>query len=175
MNGYAPAAVISCCDSHCPEEVITGELQRNDIAVIRLAAPEDCYRHDADAVASRIVAAAKEVPPGISIGYVGVGAAAAGALIAAAEEPDLVSVVVAVNGRTDLAVDYLRMLRTPVLLIVNDMPVLRMNREALSFLRGERRLEIIHGDGEEAIGQIVQKAVRWISDRLSTPQPSAAA
>ena len=166
-KGNMNAVVIFCCGSHCPEEAITAELERNDIAVIKLSESDECYRNDADYVAVRIFETVKALPAGMPVGYLGASAAAAGALIAAAEHPDLVAAVVSVNGRTDLAIDQLRMVRTPTLLIVNDMPVLRMNREALSLLRGERRLEIIHGTGPEATPAIVNKAARWLVDRVA--------
>ena len=80
--------------------------------------------------------------------------------------------LVSVNGRTDIAVDSLRGLRVPTLLIVNDMPVLRVNREAVSLIKAERRIEIVHGSGEQATHAIVEKCVRWLADRL-VPAPVA--
>lgn len=77
----------------------------------------------------------------------------------------LVSAIVALNARTDFASDEPRALRTPTLL-VNDMPVPRMNREAVALLRGERRLEIVHGDGTDSVEHIVERSVRWLADRL---------
>lgn len=120
-------------------------------------------RHDADRAAEVFVETARSTPDAV-IAYVGVNVTAAGAIIAAAERPDLVTAVVAINGRTDLASDDIRDLKTPTLLLVNDMPVLRMNREALQRMRCEKRMEILHGDAGEVIAQ---KALHWLVDKLA--------
>lgn len=166
MNEEPTAVVILCCGSHCPEQAISAGLETNRIRVIAVSEAEECYRHDADFVARRILDVVDTLPTGIPIGYAGAGVGGAGAIIAASQRPDAVNAVVAINARTDFAADHLRTLRTPTLLIVNDMPVLRMNREAIVLLRGERRLEIIHGEGAEALGHIVGRSVRWLADRL---------
>ena len=166
MTDGPTAVVILCCGSHCPEEALTAGLQTSGIRVILLSEVEECYRHDADFVARRILDVVDTLPKGVQVGYAGSGVAGAGAIIAASQRPGAVSVVVAMNARTDFAADHLRLLRAPTLLIVNDMPVLRMNREAIALLRGERRLEIIHGDGAEALEHIVERSVRWLADRL---------
>ncbi|HEU4521521.1 MAG TPA: hypothetical protein VFT12_05935 [Thermoanaerobaculia bacterium] len=165
MSADVLASVIFCCGPLCPEEEITAELERSGIAVIRLASLDD-YRHDADLIAARALEAVNALPAGMPVGLVGAGAAAAGVLIAAAENPDAITAVVSINGRTDLASDHLRMVRIPALLIVNDMPVLRMNREAITSLRGERRLEVVHGLGPEESALIVEKTSRWLTERL---------
>lgn len=103
----------------------------------------------------------------VPIGYMGSSGAAAGAIVAAAQRPDLVSAVVSIDGRTDLAIDSLRSVKAPTLLIVKDMPVLRMNREALTRIRGERRLEIVHGVDCQAIDCVAQKAIHWMEDKLA--------
>jgi hypothetical protein len=41
-----------------------------------------------------------------------------------------------------------------------------MNREALSKIRGDRRLEIVHGTDCQAVDCVVQKAVHWLEERL---------
>ena len=117
--------------------------------------------HDVDLLARRFIALAEQCGPA-RIGYTASGIGAAGALVAAAMRPDLVEAVVAIDARTDLAVDALKSLRTPTLLVVKDMPVLRMNREALTQIRGERRIEIVHGD----IDAVVQKSVHWLEEKL---------
>jgi putative phosphoribosyl transferase len=103
---------------------------------------------------------------GLPIAFAGSSGAAAGAIVAAAQRPDLVSAVVSIDGRTNLAVDHLSMVRSPVLLVVKDMPVLRMNREALARIRAERRIEIVHGEECEAVDCVVQKSVYWLEDKL---------
>jgi hypothetical protein len=166
MNQEPTAVVILCCGSHCPEQAISAGLESNGVRVIAVSESDECYRHDAEFVARRILDVVETLPKGIPVGYAGAGVAGAGAIIAAAQNPGAVSAVVAMNARTDFAADHLRSLRAPTLLIVNDMPVLRMNREAIALLRGERRLEIIHGDGADAMEHMVDRSVRWLADRL---------
>lgn len=96
---------------------------------------------------------------------------AAGALVAAAQRPDLVAAVVSVDGRTDLAFDSLPACRVPTLLVVRDMHVLLMNREALASIRGERRIEVVHETGCDTM---VQKIVQWLEDKIGA-RPVASA
>jgi hypothetical protein len=130
------------------------------------------FRFDADFLAQRFIDVAlwavrnketKELPAGL----VGSSGSAAGAIVAAAQRPQLVTAVVSIDGRTDLAVDYLRDVKTPTLLIVKDMPVLRMNREALMRIHAERRIEIVHGADFEAVDSVARKAAQWLSEKLS--------
>ncbi len=130
------------------------------------------FRYDADFLSQRFIDVAQWIArnrgtTGLPVGYIGSSGGAAGAIVAASQRPDLVSAVVAIDGRTDLAVDHLKDLRTPTLLLVKDMPVLRMNREALSKIRGDRRLEIVHGADCQAVDCVVQKTVHWMEDRLA--------
>lgn len=130
------------------------------------------YRHDAELLAQRFIDIAQWVHSnrnmgGMPLAYIGSSGAAAGALVAAAQRPDLVATVVSIDGRTDLASDHLRTLTVPTLLVVRDMPVLRMNREALSKIRAERRIEVVHGTDDAATDTVVQKTVRWVEERLA--------
>lgn len=130
------------------------------------------FRYDAEFLAQRFIDVAHWITRnnrtnGVPIGYVGSSGGAAGAIVAAAMRPDLVAAVVSIDGRTDLAIDYLRQLKAPTLLVVKDMPVLRMNREALAKIRGERRIEIIHGVDCEAVDCVVQKTSHWMSEKLA--------
>jgi putative phosphoribosyl transferase len=78
----------------------------------------------------------------LSIGYLGVGATGAAALIAAAERPDLVHAVAAADARTDLAASYLPRVYAPTLLITgeNNTALLHMNRDALALIASDRAL-----------------------------------
>lgn len=130
------------------------------------------YRFDADFLAQRFVDVAQWLMrnrelSGLPVGYAGSSGGAAGAIVGASQRPDMVSAVVSIDGRTDLAVESLRNVRTPTLLVVKDMPVLRMNREALTKIRGEKRIEIVHGADCAAVECVVQKTVRWFADKLS--------
>jgi len=84
---------------------------------------------------------------GLSVGLFGASTGAAAALKAAAEMPDRVRAVVSRGGRPDLALEYLRRVPAPTLLIVggDDPTVLDLNRRALEGLRGPKALEIIPG------------------------------
>lgn len=130
------------------------------------------YRLDADFLAQRFVDVAqwlsrneslKELP----LAFIGASSSGAAAILAAAMRPDLVTAVVSIDGRTDLAIDSIRNVKTPTLLVVHDMPVLRMNREALTLLRGEKRLEIVHAENGDVVQSVVQKAVLWLADKLT--------
>lgn len=127
------------------------------------------FRYDADFLAQRLLDVSQwlrrnRATNDMPIGYAGSSGGAGAALVAAALRPDLVSAVVAIDGRTDIATEQLRKVKTPTLLIVKDMPVLRMNREAVAQLRGERRIEIIRDGGTDAV---VEKAVHWFADKLA--------
>lgn len=130
------------------------------------------FRFDADFLAQRFIDVAQwttrnRATASLPLGYIGTSGAAAGAIVAAAMRPDLVTAVVSIDGRTDLAVESFRSLRAPTLLIVKDMPVLRMNREALTRLKADRRLEIVHGVDCDAIECVAQKAIHWMEDKLA--------
>lgn len=125
------------------------------------------FRYDAEFLAQRFIDVAQWVKRSrglqdVPVAYIGSSGSAAGAIVAASLRPDLCAAVVSIDGRTDLAAEHLRTLHAPALLIVKDMPVLRMNREALTKIRGERRFEIVHGDVES----VVEKTVHWLEDKL---------
>jgi dienelactone hydrolase len=130
------------------------------------------FRYDADFLAHRLIGVADWLQRNgslrdLPVAFLGSAAGAAAALVAAALRPDLPSAVVAINGRTDLAADYLRLVKTPTLFVLNDMPVLRMNRDALSQIKGEKRIEVIHAEDGDALEHFVQKAVRWVADKAA--------
>ncbi|HJT51001.1 MAG TPA: dienelactone hydrolase family protein [Nitrosospira sp.] len=81
----------------------------------------------------------------LKIGWFGASTGAGAALIAAARRPENIMAVVSRGGRPDLAGAYLPEVVAPVLLIVgeNDPQVLDLNKEALSRLNTESRLEIV--------------------------------
>ena len=83
----------------------------------------------------------------LKVGTFGSSTGAAAALIAAQKRPEYVEAVVSRGGRPDLASAILPELKAPTLLIVggNDVAVLKLNEDALSRLRTEKKLEIIPG------------------------------
>jgi putative phosphoribosyl transferase len=109
-------------------------------------------RFDIALLAERLVGATdwlgvQEGVASLPLGYFGASTGAAAALISAARRPHRVAAVVSRGGRPDLAIPMLADVRAPTLLIVGglDHEVMRMNREALAHLRGERALEIVEG------------------------------
>lgn len=176
------AVLVAGRGSQTRDERLVEDLNRIGIATLQVTLLTDDeqqfdsrtghYRYDADFLAHRLIDVAQWLPKesqlrGLPIAYIGTTIGAASALVAAALRPDLVNAVVAINGRTDLAADYLRTVKTPTLFVLNDMPVLRMNRDALSQIKGEKRIEVIHAENGQALDLFVQKAVRWIADKLS--------
>ena len=108
----------------------------------------------------------------LRIGYFGASTGAAAALVAAAERE--VGAVVSRGGRPDLAGDALPLVKAPTLLIVggNDVPVIRMNEEALGRLRVEKRLEIIPGathlfEERGALEEVARLAADWFTRHLT--------
>ena len=109
----------------------------------------------------------------LRIGYFGASTGAGAALVAAAERPDEVGVIVSRGGRPDLAGDALPLVKAPTLLIVggNDEPVIGMNEEALARMRAVKRLQIVPGAShlfEEpgALEEVARLATVWFARHL---------
>jgi putative phosphoribosyl transferase len=109
----------------------------------------------------------------LRVSYFGASTGAGAALVAAAERPEEVGAVVSRGGRPDLAGDALGCVRAPTLLIVgeNDVPVIRMNREAMEQMHVEKELEIVPGAShlfEEpgALEEVAQLAADWFIRHL---------
>ena len=117
----------------------------------------------------------------VRIGYFGASTGAGAALVAAAERPEVVGAVVSRGGRPDLAGDALYRVKAPTLLIVggDDVPVIRMNREALEKLRVEKGLEIVPGathlfEEPGALEEVARLAASWFARYLNrTPGAGA--
>ncbi len=172
------ALVISCTapgsNAIAGDDLLATELGAHDLDFLGVSLLTDQeamqFRADADFMAERMLSVIASAPAEVPLGLIGYGPTAAAAIVYAAENPGRVGALVCVNGRTDFAVDSLRALRTPTLLLVNDMPVLRVNREAVSLIKAERRIEIVHGSGEQATHAMVEKTARWLADRLVPAQ-----
>jgi putative phosphoribosyl transferase len=111
-------------------------------------AADEATAHDITLIAARVSQAIDALPPAaaaLPLGLLGAGTGAAAALMVAAERPQQVRAVVSRGGRTDLAAPVLSDVRTPTLLIVGgaDSELLRLNREALSHLRGVKAIEAV--------------------------------
>jgi putative phosphoribosyl transferase len=108
-----------------------------------------------------------------NIGYFGASTGAAAALVAAAARPDVVRAVVSRGGRPDLASPILPKVLAPTLLIVGseDLPVIKMNREALAQLPTQKHLELIPGathlfEEPGALEAVARLARTWFRKHL---------
>lgn len=83
----------------------------------------------------------------LSIGYFGASTGAASALCAAAQLGERVKAVVSRGGRPDLAMEILKNVKSPTLLLVggNDTAVIELNKKAKSKIKGICELKIIEG------------------------------
>lgn len=106
----------------------------------------------------------------LRIGYFGASTGAAAALIAAAQRPTSVDVIVSRGGRPDLAESVLDRVAAPTLLIVgeNDDVVVELNQQAFELLKCEKRLAIVPGATHlfpepGALEQVAELAATWFS------------
>ena len=117
---------------------------------------------------------------GLPIGYFGASTGAAAALVAAAQLPDLVAVVVSRGGRPDLAAEALGRVRASVLLLVGalDEKVISLNRQALRRLQCQnKRMVIVPGathlfEEPGTLEQVAQAAAAWFAQHLAPDQGS---
>ncbi len=112
---------------------------------------------------------------GFKYGIFGASTGAAGALICAAERPELVKAVVSRGGRPDMAARYLEQVSAPTLLIVggDDSAVIDLNRRALAALKGEKELVFIPGathlfEEPRAMEKVGELAKNWFINHLKT-------
>jgi len=138
---------------------------------------------DIDLLADRLMAAAgwlaqEPTTQGLPLGYFGASTGAGAALQAAARAPGFVAAVVSRGGRPDLAAPFLPRVTAPTLLIVGglDVPVIRMNEEALALLACPKKLVIVPGathlfEESGTLEQVADHARRWFCRYL--PRESA--
>jgi putative phosphoribosyl transferase len=136
------------------------------------------WRFDVALLGERVVAAIDWLATGealgpLPVGCFGASTGAAAALLAAAERPDRVAVVVSRGGRPDLAGEALARVIAPTLLIVggDDKHVIELNREAAARLPGESRLEIVPGAGhlfeeQGALERVAELTRDWLTRHL---------
>ncbi len=131
---------------------------------------------DVELLASRLATATRWVRglPDLRapIGYFGASTGAAAALWAAADDPDIASVV-SRGGRPDLAAPRLAEVKAPTLLIVGarDEIVLELNRRAVTALRGESRLAVVPDathlfEEPGALDRVAGLAAEWFRDHF---------
>lgn len=136
-------------------------------------------RFDVELLAARLVGTVDQVAEwdetrARAIGLFGASTGAAGALLAAAERPNLVRAVVSRGGRPDLAGDRLSAVRAPTMLIVGgaDPDVLALNRDAERRMSGAvTELRVVPGAGHlfgepGALEQVSALAAEWFRARL---------
>lgn len=178
---------------HSPRNrYVAGELQNAGLATLLIdllttdEEAEDMYtgqlRFDIDLLAERLVGATdwlgeEPATAGLAIGYFGASTGAGAALVAAAEQPEIVGAVVSRGGRPDLAGEALARVRAPTLLIVggNDVPVIGLNQAALQQLSAsEKQLKIVPGathlfDEPGALEEVARLAADWFRRHLGRP------
>lgn len=109
----------------------------------------------------------------LPLGLFGASTGAAAALHAAAAQPESVAAVVSRGGRPDLALEDLPRVRAPTLLIVGelDLPVVEMNRAALSALSGTKELALVPGathlfEEPGALDEVCERSGAWFTRHL---------
>lgn len=109
----------------------------------------------------------------LGIGLFGASTGGGAALIAAAARPGQVEAVVSRGGRPDLAGPALPKVEAPTLLIVGgrDTQVIQMNRQAMTQIRGKKKLEIVPEAShlfEEpgALEEVARLAREWFQAHL---------
>ena len=152
-------------------DLLTGEEERVDLVTAEL-------RFDIPLLGERLVAAtdwlaAHERTAALPFGSFGASTGAAGALIAAAERPEVTRAVVSRGGRPDLAGDALERVQAPTLLISGelDVPVIAMNRDARARMSAETKLEIVAGathlfEEAGALEEVSRLAAAWFDRYL---------
>lgn len=132
-------------------------------------------RADVPLLAERLLAATdwlgeQPLTARLPVGYFGEGAAAAGALVAAALRPGVVRAIVSHDGRPDLGGASLLLERAATLLVVStdDAALLAANRAALASLRGERSIEVLPGATGDGPGfdRLTAMACAWFARHL---------
>lgn len=169
-------------------------LERRNLAtlLIDLLTPEEevvdertaAYRFDIPMLAARLVTIIdwlrrRPDTASLPIGLFGASTGGGAALIAAARRPHDVAAVVSRGGRPDLANAALAKVEAPTLLVVGgfDMPVIRMNRDAMAQMHGDVRLEIVPGathlfEEPGTLERVAELAGGWFG-RYLQPVPSA--
>lgn len=136
------------------------------------------YRFDVDRLGHRVVsaidwAASDPQVARLPVACFGASTGAAAALIAAAEQPELVRAVISRGGRPDLAGFALPKVQAPTLLIVggNDEPVIALNRAAMRRMRAPVQIEIVPGathlfEEPGALESVSRLALKWCTTHL---------
>ena len=145
----------------------------------RLDARTRELRFDIGLLAVRVIAltdwvTAYDQAAGLPVGVFGASTGAAAALVAAAARPQPVRAVVSRGGRPDLAGEFVRLVRAPILLIVgeNDEAVIDINRRAMERTAAQIQLTIVPGathlfQEPGALEQVARLAKDWFVRHLT--------
>jgi dienelactone hydrolase len=135
-------------------------------------------RFDIDLLAERLIAITNYVHKlpelkHLPIGYFGASTGAASALKASSHLRNIIRAVVSRGGRTDLAIDDLKFIEAPTLLIVGglDGVVIELNKQAYRLINCEKRLEIIDGathlfEEPGKLDQVADLATKWFTEHI---------
>jgi pimeloyl-ACP methyl ester carboxylesterase len=137
------------------------------------------FRFDMDFIAGRIAAvltSANKIPAlrTLEAGIFAAGPCAAGALVAAAERPDLVQSIVCRSARPELADGALVYVHAPVLLVLGERDLAHRggHASAMTLLPPRSHLEMLANarhllDRPEDIAGVTTLAVQWFGDTLT--------
>ena len=110
---------------------------------------------------------------GFQQAYLGFSTAAAIALYAAAAESTEIAAVVSISGRTDLAMEVLSVVQSPILLIVgsDESEVIALNHAVLESIHCTKRLEVIPGashlfEEKGALEKVCVQTSTWLEQYL---------
>jgi putative phosphoribosyl transferase len=203
VPGHAAGVVVfahgSGSSRHSPRNrMVAARLQEAGYATLLmdlLTAEEDevdsrtrKFRFDIPRLASRLTGAIlwlsdRADTADMPIALFGASTGAAAALVAAAEVPDHVQLVISRGGRPDLAGDALRRVRAPSLLIVGgrDLEVLDLNKAAAARLSGPVEIAVVPGathlfEEPGVLDRVVELAITALRQHLaaSTSKPREA-
>ncbi|MBI2896263.1 MAG: DUF5335 family protein [Deltaproteobacteria bacterium] len=145
------------------------------------------YGLDVDLLAGRISSAIgwlarDRETAGLPVGLYGAGTGGAAALVAAAEHAERIRAVVCRSARTDLARSSLAQVCAPTLLVVGsrDEEILAFNRETMTELLTEKKLEVIPGATRlfpeaGALRQLGRVARAWFERHMVAAREPASA
>jgi putative phosphoribosyl transferase len=135
-------------------------------------------RFDIELLTQRLIAVtyyASELPTlkKLPVGYFGASTGAASALKAAARLEHMVKAIVSRGGRPDLALDDLKLIEAPTLLIVGsrDHVVIELNEQAYKYLTCYKKLEIIDGathlfEEPGKLEEVAYLASKWFTEHI---------
>ena len=167
-----------------PDQRLAAAFAKRGLATLQLELDpdEDVATLAAELIETLDVIARQNIHRGLPIGLLCSDTCGAAALIAGAQRIDVVSSIVCVGGRPELAGSWLQVLRTPTLLIVGsrDTYVLRANRDVARKLVARHRVTAISGATHlfaepGARDEVVGMAAAWFLTHAATTTSRARA